>query len=85
MFCGELPRPAGGVMCVGERPTLLAAQLATEAVAHGFAQPSAARAVAPVAMLGASPAPSQGAVAPRERSLLTDREIYLRLTGQAAA
>jgi hypothetical protein len=71
-------------MCVGERPTLLAAQLATEAMAHGFAQPSAARAVRPLAA-GASPAPSHRPVAPREKSSLTDREIYQRLTGQAAA
>jgi len=72
-------------MCVGERPTLLAAQLATEAMAHEFAQPSAARAVARAGVLGMSPAPSQRPAASREKTSLTDREIYLRLTGQAAA
>ena len=83
MFCGELVRPAGGIMCVGERPTLLAAQLATEAQAHDFARTETVPAsIRPIRAVPGS-AGSQGL---RRRPGDTDREIYLRLTtGDAVA
>jgi hypothetical protein len=89
MFCGELIRPTGGIMCVGERPTLLAAQIAIETQAHEFA--AKASAPAPTKSLSAMPvlAASQptAALAPRRRPGDTDRALYLRLTsaGSAAA
>ena len=89
MFCGELVRPSGGIMCVGERPTLLAAQIAIETQAHDFARSAAAQpsmhtgATAPVL---AAP-PLAAAPVPRRRPGDTDRDLYLRLTspGSSAA
>ena len=89
MFCGELVRPSGGIMCVGERPTLLAAQIAIETQAHDFARSAAAQpsmhtgATTPVL---AAP-PLAAAPVPRRRPGDTDRDLYLRLTspGSSAA
>lgn len=92
MFCGELRRPSGGIMCVGERPTLLAAQMAIEAQAEEFG-----RAVAPArASIGnhvvGTPQVAMAEVprvamaqAPRRRPGDTDRDLYLRLTSLGSA
>jgi hypothetical protein len=95
MFCGELRRPSGGIMCVGERPTLLAAQIAIEAQAHEFGR----TVVTPVpkhASIGnhaaGNPQVAMAEVprvakaqAPRRRPGDTDRDLYLRLTSVGSA
>jgi len=82
MFCGELVRPSGGIMCVGERPTLLAAQIAIEAQAHDFARSAAASASMQRTPARPVPVTPQRAAAqtPRRRPGDTDRDLYARLT-----
>jgi hypothetical protein len=68
-------------MCIGERPTLLAAQLAIEAQAHEFA----AKAATPVQpTLVSAPTPIRPE-APRRRPGDTDRDLFLRLTTAGSA
>ena len=91
MFCGELRRPSGGIMCVGERPTLLAAQIAIEAQAHGFGRAVAAPMPMPAAIGSRAPVVTPevpriaAARAPRRSPGDTDRDLYLRLTSAGSA
>ena len=87
MFCGELRRPSGGIMCVGERPTLLAAQIAIEAQALEFAR-AASLPTAHHPAIGNVPADAPRAPIaqmPRRRPGDTDRDLYLRMTSAGSA
>jgi len=91
MFCGELRRPSGGIMCVGERPTLLAAQIAIEAQAHEFGRAAATPSPMPAAIGSRAPVVTPevpriaAARAPRRSPGDTDRDLYLRLTSAGSA
>jgi hypothetical protein len=91
MFCGEMARPGGGAMCTGEHRTLGEAQESIEEAARHFAAIAAAapaKAVRQAPVLRtviAAPQHAHPAPAPRiaARPAMSDREMFMRMTGAA--